>query len=300
MGADPAAAGAVPRALLRAWTRFSASALCASALAAAVGGCAEIRHDQARAEAERIAASGGLAPEVVAAGRFDLLAYRRLAPGDGDRLVVYIEGDGLAWINRGQISEDPTPTDPVALRLAARDDAASVLYLARPCQFVTGSEARNCAPRYWSTARYAPEVVEAAGDAIDLVKTQAGKREIELVGYSGGGVIATLLAARRTDVMRVMTVAANLDLPSWTAYHHVTPLSQSLNPTDFAASLAKVPQVIFVGERDDVVPPSLIERYREALPAAAPVAVVPVAGFSHYCCWSERWPELLRKARSLP
>jgi len=300
LGADPPAAGATPRALLRARARFSASALFASALAAAVGGCAEIRHDQARAEAERIAASGGLAPEVIAAGRFDLVAYHRLAPGGGDRLVVYIEGDGLAWINRGQLSEDPTPTDPVALRLAAQDDAASVLYLARPCQFVTGSEARNCAPRYWSTARFAPEVVEAAGNAIDLVKAQAGKHEIELVGYSGGGVLATLLAARRNDVMRVITVAANLDLPSWTAYHHVTPLSQSLNPTDFAASLAKVPQVIFVGERDDVVPPSLVERYREALPAGAPVVLVPVAGFSHYCCWSERWPELLRKARSLP
>ena len=280
--------------------RFSASALCAGALAVALGGCAEMRRDQARAEAERIAAAGGLVPEVVAAGRFDLLAYRRLAAGDGDRLVVYIEGDGLAWINRGQPSEDPTPTDPVALRLAARDDSASVLYLARPCQFVTGSEARNCAPRYWSTARYAPEVVEAAGDAIDLVKAQAGKREIELVGYSGGGVLATLVAARRTDVMRVITVAANLDLPSWTAYHHVTPLSQSLNPTDFAASLAKVPQVIFVGERDDVVPPSLIERIARPFSAGAPVAVVPVAGFSHYCCWSERWPELLRKARALP
>ena len=144
---------------------------------------AEIRHDQARVEAERIAASGGLAPEVVAAGRFDLLAYRRLAPGDGDRLVVYIEGDGLAWINRGQISEDPTPTDPVALRLAARDDAASVLYLARPCQFVTGSEARNCAPRYWLTVVLCPRGRRGRGRRYRSRQGTSGQREIKLVGY---------------------------------------------------------------------------------------------------------------------
>jgi pimeloyl-ACP methyl ester carboxylesterase len=280
--------------------RRVACALLLLASAGAGAGCTGMRHDAGRAEAERIAAAGGLSPRVIAAGEFDLAAYQRLGPGDGDKLVVYLEGDGIAWINRGQLSDDPTPSDPLALRLAAQDEAPDVLYLARPCQFVTGAALRNCAPRYWSEARFAPEVVAAADRAIDLVKAEAKKAWIELVGYSGGGVLATLLAARRNDVARVITVAANLDLPSWTAYHHVTPLSQSLNPTDFAAALGKVPQVILVGEQDEIVPPALIERYRAALPAGTAVAVVPVAGFSHECCWSERWPELLREARARP
>ena len=300
MAADRRVLPRTPRILSCERTKCLAGLLALLGLAGAEAGCTALRHDAALDEAARIAAAGGLSPRVIAAGRFDLTAYQRLGAGGGGKLVVYIEGDGLAWINRGQLSDDPTPSDPVALRFAAQDDAADVLYLARPCQYVTGASARNCAPRYWSEARFAPEVVEAADRAVALVKAEAGQARIELVGYSGGGVLATLLAARRNDVVRVITVAANLDLPSWTAYHHVTPLSQSLNPTDAAAALAKVPQVILVGTRDEVVPPALIERYRAALPADAPIAIVPVAGFSHECCWSERWPALLREARALP
>lgn len=279
--------------------RALAAALTIVLVAAVVSGCAEARRSAASEEAERIAAAAGLEPRVIAGGRFELAAYQRLAPGDGP-LVVYIEGDGQAWINRGQLSDDPTPSDPISLRLAALDEAPSLLYLARPCQFVTGSARRNCAPRYWSEARYAPEVIEAASEAIDRVKAEAGKASIELVGYSGGGVVAALLAARRRDVRKVIAVAANLDVAAWTAYHRVTPLSQSLDPADFTAALAKVPQVIFVGERDEVVPPALAAAYRAKLPAVAPVAVRPVAGFTHECCWSERWPALLREARALP
>jgi len=259
-----------------------------------------MRREAGRAEAERIAAAGGLSRRLIPAGAFDLAAYERLGPVGGGKLVVYIEGDGLAWINLGQPSDDPTPSDPVALRLAAADDARNVLYLARPCQFVAGAEARDCAPSYWLEARYSAAVVEATSRAIDLVKAEAKAERIELVGYSGGGVVATLVAARRSDVVRVITVAANLDLPSWTAYHHVTPLTQSLNPRDFAEQLSRVRQVAFVGERDEVVPPALIEPYRAALGPKSPLAVVSVAGFSHECCWSERWPALLREARALP
>jgi len=281
------------------WSKRLAGLVALLALTGADAGCTALRHDAAVAEGARIAAAGGLSPRLIAAGRFDLTAYQRLGNGGG-KLVVYIEGDGIAWINRSQLSDDPTPSDPMALRLAAQDDTPDVLYLARPCQFVTGASARNCAPRYWSEARFAPEVVEAADRAVDLVKAEARQARIELVGYSGGGVLATLLAARRNDVVRVITVAANLDLSSWAAYHHVTPLSQSLNPTDAAAALAHVPQVILVGTRDEVVPPALIEHYRAAFPADAPITIVPVAGFSHECCWSERWPALLRETRALP
>lgn len=35
-----------------------------------------------------------------------------------DTLRVYIEGDGLAWISKTEQSLDPTPLNPLALRLA--------------------------------------------------------------------------------------------------------------------------------------------------------------------------------------
>ncbi len=274
------------------------SFLIANVLVLALNGCAQLRSDSARAKAARIAESVQLSAVHLETRRFTLAAYRRITVNPDDTLVVYIEGDGLAWITRGQLSENPTPPDPVALRLAARDDALAVLYLARPCQFVTGTAARNCESKYWSTARFAIEVVEAVDEAVNIVKRVSGRTKIELIGYSGGGALAVLLAAHRDDVSRVITVAANLDPSFWAAYHRVTPLHESLNPIDFATRLSRIPQVIFVGGRDNIVPASVIAHYREALPRGTPVTVIPVASFTHTCCWAHKWPELLRQARA--
>jgi pimeloyl-ACP methyl ester carboxylesterase len=276
------------------------SLLIANVLAAALNGCAHLRSDSARATAARIAESAQLSAVHLETRRFTLAAYQRIEVGPDDTLVVYIEGDGLAWITRGQLSENPTPPDPIGLRLAARDDAPTVLYLARPCQFVTGRAARNCESKYWSTARFAIEVVEAVDEAVNIVKRVTGKPKVELIGYSGGGTLATLLAAHRQDVSRVITIAANLDPSFWAVHHGVTPLHESLNPINFATRLGRIPQVIFVGGRDRIVPASVSAHYRQALPRDTPVTIITIASFTHTCCWADRWPELLRQARTAP
>ncbi|GAB2181920.1 hypothetical protein DLREEDagrD3_21430 [Denitratisoma sp. agr-D3] len=51
---------------------------------------------------------------------------------------------------------------------------------------------------------------------------QLGARRLTLVGYSGGA--AALLAARCSDVVRLVTIAGNLDHRAWTRYHHITTL----------------------------------------------------------------------------
>lgn len=67
-------------------------------------------------------------------------------------LRVYIEGDGHAWESRTRPSTNPTPRNPVALRLAMADPGAdTVLYLARPCQYVQGEDRRQCSNRYWTS-----------------------------------------------------------------------------------------------------------------------------------------------------
>jgi dienelactone hydrolase len=272
--------------------------LIGNAITAALNGCAQLRSDLAEAQAARIAESAQLSAIHLETRRFTLAAYQRDQGGADDTLVVYIEGDGLAWITRGQLSDNPTPPDPVGLRLAARDDAPTVLYLARPCQFVTGRAARHCEPKYWSTARFAVEVVESVDEAVSMVKRATGKPKIELIGYSGGGTLAMLLGAHRQDVSKVITIAANLDPSFWAAHHGVTPLHESLNPIDFATRLGRMPQVIFVGGRDRIVPPSVIAHYRQALPSETPVTIITIASFTHTCCWADMWPELLRQARA--
>ena len=51
------------------------------------------------------------------------------------KLIIYIEGDGVSWIDRFTISSNPTPNNPTAFKLALIDENDNVIYLARPCQF---------------------------------------------------------------------------------------------------------------------------------------------------------------------
>ena len=147
--------------------------------------------------------------------------------GEPGPLFVYIEGDGLAYLDTRTPSTDPTPVDPLALRLAAADPGPAVLYLGRPCQFAPGRGDPRCSVRAWTTARFGANVVASIDDAISRERARAPERPLVLVGYSGGGVIAALVAARRKDVSLLITVAAPLDVADWTRRMGVSPLDGS-------------------------------------------------------------------------
>ena len=234
------------------------------------------------------AASSGLSREEISAGRFSLTSWHRGLPG-ARHITVYIEGDGHAWTSRRRLSEDPTPRDPLALRLAAKDPGAAVLYLARPCQFGGESLAPGCDARYWSSHRYAPEVLAALDSALDWARARAGadvSARFGLVGYSGGGALAALLAQQRDDVAWLLTIAANLDVHAWTSHHGLSPLSGSSDPVTHARRLRGLPQEHLVGDRDEVVPAPTRARFLAASEARQRI----VDGATHSCCWVETWP----------
>jgi len=203
---------------------------------------------------------------------------------------VYLEGDGRAWHSRRRVSHDPTPRRPLALALALRDPASAVLYLGRPCQYASAAELAACEPRYWTAERYGEAVVAALDGVLDtlLAPLASATPTLGLTGYSGGAVIATLLAARRDDVAWVVSVAGNLDPAAWTAHHGVSALS-GLDPVAFAPRLAGTPQAVLLGGDDRIVAPSLVARY---LAAADGAMVEVVDGFDHRCCWVRAWPHL--------
>lgn len=233
-------------------------------------------------------------PVVLSAGAFSLLGFLH-APARTDILRVYIEGDGHAWSTPDTPSDDPTPWSPVSLDLAVRDSFTAVAYLARPCQYLGARSNPSCETSIWTNRRYAPEVIASVDAAIDQLRQQTGARAIELVGYSGGGPVAALVATRRHDVASLRTVAANLDIALWTARHRVSPLRGSLNPADFAPRLAGLPQVHFVGEADDVVEPDVVFAFARRVGDSGCVQVVPEPGMRHGAAWAERWPELLHQ-----
>lgn len=241
--------------------------------------------------ADDLAADGHLARGTVRGGQFLLRSYSRLA-APGRPITVYIEGDGLAWVSKSRLSLDPTPINPVALALAARDPGANVVYLARPCQYTPSAMNPSCSSVYWSDRRFSEEVVAAMNAAIDQIVAATPASCLHLVGYSGGGAIAVLIAARRRDVASLRSVAGNLDHQAVNALHQVDPLRGSLNAIDVAQAVARLPQYHFVGGADTVVPPAIAERFRSAANSPC-VRTVVVPDASHGSGWPERWPDLL-------
>lgn len=256
-------------------------------------GCA-LLPSHAYLQADRLAESGGFGKNYLTGDHFDLLTYRRITQ-PGAPLTIYIEGDGAAWLTPNQLSSDPTPRNPLVLQLASVDPAANVVYLARPCQYVMlPGRGRSCREDYWSDQRFSEEMVAALDQAISQLVTETAAPGLDLVGYSGGGALAVLVAARRTDVHSLRTVAGNLDHWEFSRYHGVSPLTGSLNPIDLAEKVASIPQSHFVGREDETVPARIAERFLAALPAQNCAEAVTVAGTTHADGWLTQWPALLR------
>jgi len=276
---------------LHPWTAMLPVCLVLLTLAA----CAGV--DERRDSVRQLANGAGLHAQALPGGIFRLQTFYRLQPSYGEAagasLRVYIEGDGFAWINRNRISPDPTPHNPVALKLAAADRGVPLLYVARPCQFGGIGSNPRCTQQYWTSHRFAPEVIEATSAVIDQVKKAAGATAIELVGFSGGGAVAVLVAARRTDVTSIRTVAGNLDHVILNQRKRVSPLSGSLNAADVAEHVSTIPQIHFVGAEDNIIGTYVAESYRSRVAARNCIAIQTVSGASHGDDWEDMWPRLL-------
>lgn len=225
---------------------------------------------------------------------FDLRVWQHSVSSAGT-MHVYIEGDGFAWVNRYQPSMNPTPVSSIVPAMVVKDDiAAQVIYLARPCQYVSFAE-RACSSVYWMQERFAPEVVAAMNQAVSQLKHETKAQKVVLIGYSGGGALAVLMAAKRQDVATVVTIAGNLDHHAWTKLHGLSELHGSLNPPDFSKALQMVRQVHLIGGKDSNMPVSVYQAYRAAFPPQADITEQVIPNFDHQCCWMERWPSLLHR-----
>jgi len=267
-------------------SRFRSPALALTSLAL-LAGCASDPDLVQRADA--LAAPAGLQREEVRGGPFVLTAYVHARP-KAPLLRVYLEGDGRAWITRNQVSPDPTPHSAMGLRLAA-SDGGDVVYLARPCQFTPMARNPVCHPLYWAGLRYSPEVVSAMDEALSRYVAQLQPARLELVGYSGGGAIAVLLAARRKDVSAIRTVAGNLDHVAVNQWHKVSQMPGSLNPIDVAAQVERIPQLHVSGAEDTVIPTAITHSFVDQVGRCA--GLVTVQGMAHQSDWDRLWPKLL-------
>ena len=238
---------------------------------------------------EELAATLGMTRSVVAAGSFRSPIFMRGVPGSQDEmLAIFIEGDGVPWDGGRRPSLDPATSDPLALKLLARTSLPAA-YVTRPCYHdMTGG---RCTPERWTMERYSDEVVSSMTDVVRTAALQAKARSLVLVGYSGGGVLAVLIAERLDNVSAVITVGANLDTDAWTKHHDYLPLSGSLNPASSTAE-HRWPETHLYGARDTTVPPATAAAYFKRYPAARRRIV---EANDHVCCWVEQWPQLWRQ-----
>ena len=224
---------------------------------------------------------------------FDLVSFKPNHHAQEKQLTVYIEGDGLAWLTKNIISTDPTPLNPTGLKLALKHPQGNAVYLARPCQYVGGLDGRNCTKHSWTDSRFSEHVIASTNEALNTLKAEFSAKNLQLIGYSGGGAVAALLAARRDDVNKLITVAGNIDHQAWTTHHRIGSLSNSLNPADYWDQLIHIPQIHFVGEKDKIMPPFLAQQLFANLSDESQLRVVVVPNQRHSCCWDEIWTELM-------
>jgi dienelactone hydrolase len=235
---------------------------------------------------EKLAATLGMTRSVVAAGGFRSPIFMRGIPAPQDApLAVFIEGDGVPWRGGMQPSLDPTTANPIALKLLARTQQPAA-YVSRPCyQEMTGP---RCTPERWTFERYSDEIVASMTEAVRTAVARANARRVVLIGYSGGGVLAVLIAERLDNVAAVITVGANLDTDAWTQHHGYLPLTGSLNPASSSAA-HPWPETHLYGAQDEVVPVATTAAYFTRFPRAQQKII---AGYDHVCCWVEQWEEI--------
>jgi len=255
-----------------------------------------------RADAIQAVSADGTAFSLRTYANPGLQGMQTADPGTGRpaRLTIYLDGDGRPFVSPTRVARDPTGQDALTLALVAANPGPAV-YLARPCYNGMSYHGTSdngishqamslyCDPRLWTTARYGETVVSAMTSAIETLMARNQPLETVLIGYSGGGVLAVLIAERLQGIDAVVTIAANLDLAAWTELHGYSPLSASLDPARLPG-YRPVPQLHYAGSIDHNVPPALQLRFAERMPTAE---FRTIEGFDHRCCWAASWAERL-------
>jgi hypothetical protein len=220
---------------------------------------------------------------------FSHRVYFNLANQHDGMLHVYLGGDGTPWIGGFVVASDPTPRNPVGLRLMAMDDRDS-LYLGRPC-YHGNALAPDCDSTLWTSARYSESVVDSMAKVLRGIIASQDYRDLVFIGFSGGGALAMILAERFPQTSRVVTLAGNLDIEAWVKLHHYNALKGSLNPRALPPLRDDIQQYHLAGGRDINIPPDLIERAVAEQPHAQ---FLRFDGFTHGCCWESIWKAMLQ------
>lgn len=243
-------------------------------------------------QAHSVKVPNNLLGQVIEIDGFQLQAYANqafiqnlgLSAADGNELHIYIEGDGHAWKSLTRPARNPTPRAPIMLKLMSLDTAPSI-YVGRPCYYIQNDK---CNVLLWTFARYGDVVLQALAHAYQQVGS--GYQSLTLIGHSGGGALAMLIAPKLDKTKAVVTLAGNLDSDAWAIHHQFTPLHLSLNPAKQPPLPRTIRQFHYVGSADRNILPKFITAIAEKENAQYHI----IEEFDHTCCWMHAWPTILK------
>jgi hypothetical protein len=220
---------------------------------------------------------------------FTHTVYSNTSSHNSSELHVYLGGDGTPWIDGRVIAWDPTPRNPVGLRLMALDDIPSI-YLGRPC-YHGHSGSPPCSPTLWTYERYSRIVIDSMITVLHSIVDQGQYKKLVLIGFSGGGGFAMFLANEFPQTRQLVTLAGNLDIEAWVQLHQYDKLYGSLNPRTMPPLPERIQQYHFAAGKDDNVPPWMIE---EAVSKQSNSQFIRFEEFTHGCCWEKIWQQVLK------
>ena len=201
------------------------------------------------------------------------------------KLTIYIEGDGASWVDRFTASSNPTPTNPLAFKLALKDKGENTIYLARPCQYEWSD---NCNKDIWTISQYSSNVLNSYKEIINYLSKSY--KEIHLVGYSGGaGIVMYLASIENESVKSIRTIAGNINHNELSKILNISRLKKSVNFYSIEKKVKKIPQIHYYGLKDKTVPNELQISYAERNLGNSCVTIQSVSKVSHDEGWLDFW-----------
>lgn len=248
----------------------------------------------------RLAVPNSMFERAIESEPYNITAYERIGVRGGTA-NIYIEGGELVWDDFLAERETATPSNPLALHLATRDNAQNIIWLARPCQFTYAPKIHGgeCTRSEWADGRFSVTNLRAMNAALDNVKKKYGFTGFNLIGVQDGAGVAVHLAAARDDVLSLRTVSGMLDTETFAhAYgqqkHETIVDKTSNNPAIHAPALAELPQQHFIGQWAKDVGPHMAQNFRARAGNSPCIRVSEVKSVNDEKGWVNRWPDLLK------
>ncbi len=248
--------------------------------------------------AERIqqqAKSHKFQSQTITGNPFTHIVFNKKAFCTDNTVHIYIPGDGNPWRTRHRIALDPTPSYSLMLDLMSLDNVASAQYVGRPC-YLGQYKSDACHASHWTHERYSADIVRSLHDVLHQQLARFPSCRATLIGYSGGGTLAMLVAPQLFQVNKVITIAGNLNVDAWQKIHAYSPLQGSLDPAKQPPLPARIKQWHLIGGMDDNIPASFSRQVIQNQPNAK---ILNFKKFTHQCCWKDIWPSILRKISSI-